>query len=100
MEEQQKYIEERFEGLEHDRGTYGINKEKTKIRGLNSKKRQKYNFCLSVFRLATSYSHRDKVPTTISAEKLNLRVRYGNACNLLVIVTRLFNLEVHFLKTR
>ena len=50
-------------------------------------------------RLATSYSHRDKVPTTIGAEKLNFRVRYGNGCDLLAIVTRLF-FEVHSLKTR
>ncbi|WP_415811162.1 hypothetical protein, partial [Bacillus mobilis] len=27
--------------------------------------------------LATSYSHRDKVPTTIGARELNFRVRYG-----------------------
>ena len=44
--------------------------------------------------LATSYSHRDKVPTTIGAEKLNFRVRYGNGCDLLAIVTKLFNLRV------
>ena len=44
-----------------------------------------------VFRLATSYSHRDKVPTTIGAEKLNFRVRYGNGCDLLAIAARLFN---------
>ena len=29
-------------------------------------------------------------PTTIGAEKLNFRVRYGNGCDLLAIVTRLF----------
>jgi hypothetical protein len=40
--------------------------------------------------LATSYSHRDKVPTTIGAEKLNFRVRYGNGCDLLAIAARLF----------
>ena len=51
---------------------------------------------ISVFRLATSYSHRDKVPTTIGAEKLNFRVRYGNGCDLLAIVTRLFTLKVSF----
>ena len=28
-------------------------------------------------------------PTTIGAEKLNFRVRYGNGCDLLAIVTRL-----------
>ena len=39
--------------------------------------------------LATSYSHRDKVPTTIGAEKLNFRVRYGNGCDLLARITRL-----------
>ena len=44
--------------------------------------------------LAASYSHRDKVPTTIGAEKLNFRVRYGNGCDLLAIVTKLFNLRV------
>ena len=43
--------------------------------------------------LATSYSHRDKVPTTIGAEKLNFRVRYGNGCDLLAIAARLFNLR-------
>ena len=41
--------------------------------------------------LATFYSHRDKVPTTIDAEKLNFRVRYGNGCDLLAIATRLFD---------
>src|SRR5919199_1955636 len=40
--------------------------------------------------LATSYSHRDKVPTSIGAEKLNFRVRYGNGCDLLAIIARLF----------
>ena len=44
--------------------------------------------------LATSYSHRGKTPTTIGAEKLNFRVRYGNGCDLLAIVTKLFNLRV------
>ena len=44
--------------------------------------------------LATSYSHRGKPPTTIGAEKLNFRVRYGNGCDLLAIVTKLFNLKV------
>ena len=39
--------------------------------------------------LATSYSHRGKTPTTIGAEKLNFRVRYGNGCDLLAIITRL-----------
>ena len=29
-------------------------------------------------------------PTTIGAEKLNFRVRYGNGCDLLAIITRLF----------
>ena len=32
-------------------------------------------------------------PTTIGAEKLNFRVRYGNGCDLLAIVTRLFCLR-------
>ena len=45
-------------------------------------------------RLATSYSHRGKAPTTIGAEKLNFRVRYGNGCDLLAIVTKLFTLRV------
>ena len=40
--------------------------------------------------LATSYSHRDKVPTTIGAEELNFRVRYGNGCDLFAIATRLY----------
>ena len=30
-------------------------------------------------------------PTTIGAEKLNFRVRYGNGCDLLAIIARLFN---------
>ena len=38
-------------------------------------------------------------PTTIGAEKLNFRVRYGNGCDLLAIVTKLFNLRVCSLKT-
>ena len=29
------------------------------------------------------------VPTTIGAEKLNFRVRYGNGCDLLAIAARL-----------
>ena len=33
------------------------------------------------------------VPTTIGAEKLNFRVRYGNGCDLLAIATRLFELR-------
>ena len=40
---------------------------------------------------AASYSHRGKPPTTIGAEKLNFRVRYGNGCDLLAIATRLFD---------
>ena len=32
-------------------------------------------------------------PTTIGAEKLNFRVRYGNGCDLLAIVTKLFYCE-------
>ena len=39
--------------------------------------------------LATSYSRRGKPPTTIGAEELNFRVRYGNGCDLFAIVTRL-----------
>src|SRR4051794_40538754 len=31
-----------------------------------------------------------RVPTTIGAEKLNFRVRYGNGCDLLAIIARLF----------
>jgi hypothetical protein len=31
-----------------------------------------------------------RVPTTIGAEKLNFRVRYGNGCDLLALITRLF----------
>ena len=41
-----------------------------------------------------------EAPTTIGAEKLNFRVRYGNGCDLLAIVTRLFYLRFHSLKTR
>ena len=37
---------------------------------------------------ATSYSHRGKPPTTIGAEELNFRVRYGNGCDLFAIITR------------
>ena len=42
-----------------------------------------------VLSLATSYSHRDKVPTTIGARELNFRVRYGNGCDLSAIITKL-----------
>ena len=48
--------------------------------------------------LATSYSHRDKVPTTIGARELNFRVRYGNGCDLSAIITKL--LKVYSFKTR
>ena len=41
-----------------------------------------------IYCLATSYSHRDKVPTTIGAKELNFRVRYGNGCDLFAIATR------------
>ena len=42
--------------------------------------------------LATSYSRKGKAFTTIGAEKLNFRVRDGNGCDLLAIVTRpIFN---------
>ena len=40
------------------------------------------------FYLATSYSRRDKVSTTIGAGKLNCCVRYGNRCDLSAIITR------------
>ena len=33
-------------------------------------------------------------PTTIGAEKLNFRVRYGNGCDLLAIVTKLFSRQI------
>ena len=33
-----------------------------------------------------------KPPTTIGAEELNFRVRYGNGCDLFAIATRLFEL--------
>ena len=46
--------------------------------------------CFFLFCLAASYSHGDKVPTTIGAKELNFRVRYGNGCDLFAIVTRLF----------
>ena len=36
---------------------------------------------------ATFYSHRGKPPTTIDAEELNCRVRYGNGCDLFAIIT-------------
>ncbi len=36
-------------------------------------------------------------PTTIGAEKLNFRVRYGNGCDLLAIGTRLV---LHSFKTK
>ena len=45
---------------------------------------------LILHRLATSYSHRDKVPTTIGAQELNFCVRHGNRCDLLAMVTRLY----------
>ena len=38
--------------------------------------------------LAMSYSHRGKPPTTIGAEELNFRVRYGNGCDLFAIATK------------
>ena len=42
--------------------------------------------------LATSYSRKGEPFTTIGAEKLNFRVRDGNGCDLLAIVTRpIFN---------
>ena len=39
-------------------------------------------------------------PTTIGAEKLNFRVRYGNGCDLLALITRLIKLRDRSLKTR
>ena len=39
-------------------------------------------------------------PTTIGAEKLNFRVRYGNGCDLLAIIARLIYLRDRSLKTR
>ena len=47
--------------------------------------------------LATSYSHRGRPPTTIGAEELNFRVRYGNGCDLFAIITRL---AIHLLKDK
>jgi hypothetical protein len=43
--------------------------------------------------LATSYSHRGRPPTTIGAEELNFRVRYGNGCDLFAIITRHIKLK-------
>ncbi len=40
---------------------------------------------------ATSYSCRGRPPTTIGAEELNFRVRYGNGCDLFAIITRLLS---------
>ena len=51
------------------------------------KKHKSNDLCFSC--LATSYSHRDKVPTTIGARELNFRVRYGNGCDLSAIITKL-----------
>ena len=45
---------------------------------------------LHIVRLATSYSHRGKPPTTIGAKELNFRVRHGNGCDLFAIITRLY----------
>ena len=53
----------------------------------NTKKHESKDLCFSC--LATSYSHRDKVPTTIGARELNFRVRYGNGCDLSAIITKL-----------
>ena len=49
--------------------------------------------------LATSYSHRDKVPTTIGARELNFRVRYGNGCDLSAIITRLYSFKTRIIVT-
>jgi hypothetical protein len=51
------------------------------------------------FSLATSYSRRGKPPTTIGAEELNFRVRYGNGCDLFAIVTRQYTLETDIIIT-
>ncbi len=51
------------------------------------------------FCLATSYSHRDKVPTTIGARELNFRVRYGNGCDLSAIITRLYSFKTRIILT-
>ena len=48
---------------------------------------------------ATSYSHRDKVPTTIGARELNFRVRYGNGCGLSAIITRLYSFKTRIIVT-
>ena len=39
-------------------------------------------------RLAASYPHRGKPPTTFGVQVLNFRVRHGNGCDHLAIVTR------------
>ena len=44
---------------------------------------------------ASSYSHRGRPPTTIGAEELNFRVRYGNGCDLFAIITRLIRLSIY-----
>src|SRR5690554_1565820 len=51
--------------------------------------------------LATSYSRRDKTPTTMGAEELNFCVRYGNRCDLFAIATRhyIFSGMIYTLKT-
>ena len=38
--------------------------------------------------LATCYSPTNELCSTLAAEALNFRVRYGNGCNLLAIITR------------
>src|SRR6185312_987112 len=45
---------------------------------------------------AMSYSHRGKPPTTIGAEELNFRVRYGNGCDLFAIITGLFSQDNNY----
>jgi hypothetical protein len=40
-----------------------------------------------------------RVPTTIGAEKLNFRVRYGNGCDLLAIIARpIFLKDIYYYK--
>jgi hypothetical protein len=51
-------------------------------------KKKKMDFIHLPHCLATSYSYRGRPPTTIGAEELNFRVRYGNGCDLFAIITR------------
>ena len=69
---------------------YGIRTRVTAVKGRCLNRLTKGPF----LNLATSYSHRGKPSTTIGAEKLNFRVRYGNGCDLFAIATRLLILKV------